>query len=413
MKKHARAFIEAKSLQQRSQQHEETAHTGHGERGVVDGGSASASARARAGGSGGAGARAAGAGGVDVVVAASLVLNTSDLLAGVVVDLLGDGLARDSDGGAGGGVGETVLDVVRDLGGSLGQVPRVKEALGSDEASITLRSVDAGLGLVVGGDTVHVNLGELLLEVVEVDQGGNGVAAVDLDETVVVVSLGELVDETTGEGLGHLLAVQSLDFRESTRSDLVATVLREENGQSSVGEVLNQDVVAARLVSSITAPGVGVETKEIELRVGVIKLTLEVGSGRGQDRTNVGSRVTDGDRTVRVLGDVLLHVTNNGTNVGGDRLDGILVDDLVTGEETQNVVEVLEGLDDTEDLLVVFGIVGVLGRSTVQGAVLERRVDIKDHVDTGGVEDGGTLVVVKRGRQVVDTDGVDLSRRES
>lgn len=91
---------------------------------------------------------------------------------------------------------------------------------------------------------------------------------------------------------------------------------------------------------------------------------------------------------------------------GGE--SSILVDNLVTGKETQDVVEVLESLNDTEDLLVVAGVVGGPGLLAVQGAGGEGRVDIENHVDSSRVEDGDTLVVVKAGLQVVDTDGVDL-----
>lgn len=56
----------------------------------------------------------------------------------------------------------------------------------------------------------------------------------------------------------------------------------------------------------------------------------------------------------------------------------------------------------------VDGVVGLPRSTTVEGAVLERRVNVENHVDTGGVEDGSAVIVVSRGSQVVHTDTVDL-----
>lgn len=393
-----------KGLQQRGKQHEETAQTGHGERSGVDRSSTTAGCRTgrrrrRRGTSG--------TGGIDLIVADDLELDTGDLLSSVVKNLLLDGLAGDLDGGAGGSVGQTILDVVGDLGGSFGQVPGVVELAGGNQGGGTGWGLDAGLGLVVGGDTVHVDLVELLLEVVVVDQGLDGVAVLGIDETVVVVLLGPDVHKTTRESLGHLLAVQSLDLGESTRSDIVAAILGEEDREGSVGEVLSQDIVATGFVSGITAPRVGVQTEEVKSRVGgVLQLTLEVSRGIHQDGADIGGGVTNGDGTLGVLGNVLLHITDNGTNILRHGVTGILVDNLVSGEETQDIVEVLEGLDDTENLLEVCGAVGLPGRNTVQSSF--GGVDIEDHVDTGRIENGSTFVVVKSGGQVVNTNSVDL-----
>lgn len=97
-------------------------------------------------------------------------------------------------------------------------------------------------------------------------------------------------------------------------------------------------------------------------------------------------------------------------NVGGDQVLSILVDDLVTGKETQDVGVRLEGLDDTKDLLEVDGVVRGPRLTAVERAIGQRRVDIQNDIDTGTVEVRDTLVVVERGLQVVNTDGVDLYR---
>lgn len=325
----------------------------------------------------------------------------------MVIHLLGDGAARDLDELAGVGVGQTILDVFGDLGRSGGHPPGVKELAGSDDVGTAGLGLDGGLGDLSRGQAVHVQLAELLLQVVEVDQGRD-LVTVDLDQTVVVVLLGVLIHQTTGEGLGHLLAVQGLHLSEETGVNLVAAVLGEEDGNGSVGEVLGQDVVAAGLVGSVTAPRVGVEAEEVNARVsGVLQVTFEVVSGVGQDGTDIGSRVTDGDGAVGILRDVVLHVTNDRANVGRSQPGGILVDNLVAGEETENIVKVLECLDDTKDLLEVEMAVGSPGLHAVESTIGQGRVDVEDDVNTGRVEDGNALVVVEVGLDVVDTDSVD------
>ena len=135
-------------------------------------------------------------------------------------------------------------------------------------------------------------------------------------------------------------------------------------------------------------------------------------NGVHKDITDVGGRVTNGDGAFRVLGDVVLHVTNNSAHVLGSSVGGILVDDLISSEESEKVVVVLEAFNDTEDLLVVDSAVGGPGSAAVQVTTLQRVADIEDHVDTGGVEDGDAFVVVQAGLEVVDTDSVNLLRHE-
>jgi hypothetical protein len=55
--------------------------------------------------------------------------------------------------------------------------------------------------------------------------------------------LGVLVDETTTKSR-HLLAVQSLNFIEYTRSDLIASVFGEEDRDGAVVEHVDEHIVA-------------------------------------------------------------------------------------------------------------------------------------------------------------------------
>lgn len=298
-----------------------------------------------------------------------------DRLASVVHHLLRNGATSDLNGLADGSVGQTVLDEVGHLGGRSGQAPGVEE-VSRDNAGTAFLRLDGGLRDVAGGEAIHVQLVELVLQGGEVEQSGD-LVAVDLDQTVVVGLLGPLVDQTAGERLGHLLTVQGLHFGESTGEDRVATVLREKDGGGGISELVGQDVVATGLVGSGTAPRVGIQAEKVDARAGGVgHLTLEVGGGIDQDVSDIGSGVANGDGAGGVLGNVVLHVTDDGTLVGWSQPGSSLVDNLVTGKETEEVVKVLEGLNHAEHLGKVDGVVGSPGRRTVEGTIGQRRVDI-------------------------------------
>lgn len=85
-----------------------------------------------------------------------------------------------------------------------------------------------------------------------------------------------------------------------------------------------------------------------------------------------------------------------------------IVHNLVGSEEGESVGEVLEVLNDAEDSREVIGVVGRPWLCSIDALTRERRIDIEDHVDTGGIEDGGARRVVERRVDIVDTNGVDL-----
>jgi len=230
----------------------------------------------------------------------------------VVVDLDGDRGARDGDKRTGRLVRQTILDILVDAVEAGGQVPGVEELLAGNEIGAALFTLNASLGRVARLDAVHVELAELILQVGVVDQEADTAVLVLLNQTVLVVLLGPLVDETTGESLSHLLAVESLNLGEDTGLDLVAAILGEENRHGRVGEVVRQDVVATRLVRSLATPGVGVQTEEVSLGASrVLHVALEVAIGVHQNVTNIGGGVSDGNGTVGVLSDIVLHITND------------------------------------------------------------------------------------------------------
>lgn len=351
-------------------------------------------------------------GGVGLAASQDIQLDAGDLLAVGVVDLLRDGATLDVDEFAGLGVGEAVVDHILDLGRSLGQIEGVGESGVGDEGGVAFGGLDGGLGGVGGLDAGHVELGVLRHEVVVVDEEGGGAVVVELDETVVVCLLGPFVDETAGEGLGHFRAVEGFHFGEDAGLDFVAAVLGEEDGDGGVGEVLGEDVEAALGVGGLAAPRVGVEAEEVRAGVLVV-LADEVVEGVHEDGTDIGSRVPNRNGAVKVLCDVILHVTLNCLqkcewtgnrkmlgwltypNVSRNVLDTLLVDHLISGEEGQHVGEVLERFDDPKDLLEIEIVVGAFRVGPVEVSAIQRRVDIQDHVDACCVEDRCALVVVE------------------
>lgn len=89
-------------------------------------------------------------------------------------------------------------------------------------------------------------------------------------------------------------------------------------------------------------------------------------------------------------------------------LGTLLIDHFISREEGQSVGVVLESLNDSKDLLEVFGIIAALGVRSIEVITFQRRVDVQNHVDSSSVEDRHALIVVEFRREVVNTDGVDL-----
>ena len=202
----------------------------------------------------------------------------------------------------------TMIDHALNLTRTLWQIER--ELVAGDEIGATLDRLHGGLRLVRSLDTVQVQLSKLGAQVLKVGQQLCITVILDLNQSEVIRFLRELVHQTTGESLAHLLAVESLHLGEIARLDRIATVLREEHGEGRVGEFLSELVVAARVEVGVAAPRVGVETKEIGLGVGrVFQVALEVVHSVFEDLSHVCGRVTDGDGAFGVLGDVVFHVT--------------------------------------------------------------------------------------------------------
>ena len=160
---------------------------------------------------------------------------------------------------------------------------------------------------------------------------------------------------------------------------------------------------------SLAAPTVRVEAEEIRRRLIIVVGALHVGPCILRNLAHISSGVTNRDGAINVVLDVVLQVALDSPDVHGVVLGrGKIIHDFVGSKEGKGVGEGLEVLDDTEDARKVVLVVRSPWFGAVDALARERRVDIKDQVDTGGIEDGHALGVVESGINVVDTDSVHL-----
>lgn len=133
------------------------------------------------------------------------------------------------------------------------------------------------------------------------------------------------------------------------------------------------------------------ESEEVGARV--IGTTVEVVGGLHAVLRYIGGRVADGNVAVTALFDVPPHITGDGLYVGGaDGSAGLLVDDLVTGEEGEGVVVLLEHINGGEDVLEISTVVRGEGVSSVDRVL--GSVGVEDEVDASVGEGLHALIVV-------------------
>ena len=332
--------------------------------------------------------------------------------------LIGDGRAVDGDlvlGSSGLKRGEelstgslyTVLDELSTKG--VGE-----RVVGGDVLKDRVVFVGAGtralVQLLAGGDLGVFDLAVGGLEAGEVLKSLDVLGGIKLDETVVVGLLGELVDQTTREDFGHLLGVDGGDLLPETRGRGVATVFGEVDGVGEGSVVVDEGLVTGALEGVVTAPLVRVDTEEI----GISDVTaFEVGGEGRAEIKIIGIGVTDGDDTRDVVGDVCLHVANDGLDVVGGGGSGLgIEDDFVSGEEHEGVGVAGEHVNDLEDMLEVIGRVCGPGQVLVEMLALEGGVDVEDEVDAGLRHERHALIVRDFGINGVHADGVDAELLE-
>jgi len=329
----------------------------------------------------------------------------------VVVDLVGSlgvelGGVEELALGEGAGV-DTLLDEIGTEGSWEGRV-------GGDTWVVSWLSTSLGAGglLNVGWD-LWISLLESSGQGVEFGEDASitlsGLAR-ELDESVVGLLLGELVDQSTREDTSHLVREESINFLPQSWADLVAAEFREEDWKGVVGVGVNELIVSGSLEGVITAPLVGVDTEEVD--VSLLTALHEVGE-RNTELLVIGVGVTDWDLTLEVGLAVSSHVTVDGLDVLRRSLLGaLLVDDFVSGKESEDIVITTKDLHDGEDVLEVhWGVGGPwLGRMHV--LMGQWRVDIENQVDTSSSKHGHALIVVQGCVDGVDTDGVDTETLE-
>ena len=229
----------------------------------------------------------------------------------------------------------------------------------------------------------------------------------DRDEAVIASLLRVFVNKTTRVDASHLSIVKSSDFLEFTCVG-VAAVLRQEDGDTVSGEVLDFLVPARDLKGRRIAPGVVVKGEEIAALV--VCATVHVFGHLETVGVDVSGGVSDGDLTVSTASNVLSHVTGNGLDIWCSGGGGVIVDNLVAREESQRVGVVGKRVDGGEDVLEVDSIVGWRWSGTVEG--VERSIDIENQVDARVCESSHACIVVGSVVYCVDTDGVDAELLE-
>jgi hypothetical protein len=111
-----------------------------------------------------------------------------------------------------------------------------------------------------------------------------------------------------------------------------------------------------------------------------------------------------------MLRNVVFEVALHSANIHRVILCSIqVVHDLVCGKEAKSVGQVLEVLHDAKNTREVVAVVAGPWLGAIDALALQRRVDVEDHVDTGGVEDGSASRVIELRIDVVYANSVDLS----
>lgn len=150
--------------------------------------------------------------------------------------------------------------------------------------------------------------------------------------------------------------------------------------------------------------------------------TLHVSPSILQNLSDIGSGITDRYGTVHMVLDIVFHVTLN-CLIYVSQLNAKIVENmktytdvlwvelgsrqiihnLVGGEESKRVWEVLEVLNDSKGAVKIVAVVASPWFSAVDALAWQGRVDVEHHVNASGIEDGGTLGVIEGRIKIVDT----------
>lgn len=165
------------------------------------------------------------------------------------------------------------------------------------------------------------------------------------DDSVAVFLLDPLVDDGTAPVINHLGAKDSVLVIPYTRARDDASSLGKEDGDGEVLGVQLQLVVGRLGVCAGVAPRVRVEREEVD-SLGRVATASEVVLEHRAKLQDVGSRVSNGDVTVALSITVRLHVASSSLEVGGRGRIIFSSNVLISNENTQKVVVLLEGIQD-------------------------------------------------------------------
>lgn len=124
------------------------------------------------------------------------------------------------------------------------------------------------------------------------------------------------------------------------------------------------------------------------------------------ENSNVGGGVSDGDVAVPLTVTIGLHVPSSGLDVRSSNAVGTTVDQLIADKEAGNVVVGVKGVDNLGESIVLGA---VPGRFAGEDICVES-VEVQEYVDAGILKCLHAAVVVGRGVNVVDTNGISAQR---
>lgn len=137
-----------------------------------------------------------------------------------------------------------------------------------------------------------------------------------------------------------------------------------QKGDTVSSEVLHLLVPAGSSEGGRITPRVVIESEEV--RTLVISSAVHVLSHLQSVGVNISSGVTDWDLTVSTATNVLSHVTGDSLDVRSRGSGAIIVDNFISGEESESVGVVRERINGCKDVLQVHSIVGSSGTGTVE-----------------------------------------------
>lgn len=203
-------------------------------------------------------------------------------------------------------------------------------------------------------------------------------------ERTVVISLLEVhIDDTTRPNTIHLVTEERLNLSELARSNFVAAVFGEEDGDGVIRKLLGAVLIPGFGIRRISTPGVDIVSPEVDTVL--LGLTVEVIRQLHTDTLVVVGSISNTKTRPVVLGfDVSFHVPNSCFDKCAcvSRLHGI--GDLVAGKEPEGVAEPGHGVNDVRvpgvQCSLPAGIVAVDGLGGVREVGYNVDAGIGEHV---------------------------------